>query len=326
MASRLLHETPDMARLISALFLVLFANAALAQSTQVITQPLIIRGPNSDFEEQISFGPSKCDMTYSVRWKYTSSLGVACSGVTFWSTTATICGDAPVSGDVTYPEVSQAVLTVNPTGTFDVKVAELPGFKAQTLADGGVTTATSCGGLNQEIEHLVCGSAAGGTLGVGCGFGGTTPPKLKASPLKLKYDTKPPTAPEITDAIATNGTAILTHAVNADAVFVIPVVTEVLDGGTGATTEQESRAAENNKVKVTGLTNGTTYNIQLKFVDLAGNVGPLSDSRAVTPIPTFGFWGAYQAVGGTDTGGCSVSWGLMPILAALLFMMRRASR
>ena len=247
MASRLLHETPHMARLNSALVVVLVATSALAQTTttQVVTQPLIIRTQTSDFQDEIPFGPGECDSTFTVRWKYTSSLGTACSEVAFWSTTATSCGDAPLSSDKTYPSVSQAVLLISPSGNFNLKVAELPGFKTQTLEDGGVRAAATCGELNKETQHLVCGSANAGSFGT-CGtFGGTTVTKLKASPLKLKYDTLPPAAPSITEAVATNGAATLSFSPNADAAYVVPIVTELLDGGQGGPVERAEVANEN---------------------------------------------------------------------------------
>jgi hypothetical protein len=229
-------------------------------------------------------------------------------------------------GDIFLKTISYQTLSAIPQGNFDVKVPELPGFISQTLEDGGVTTVTTaCGDLNEEKTHLVCGSANAGTLGSCVNYGNTT--KLKASPLKLKYDTLPPSAPSISEVIGTNGTATLSFTINADATYAVASVTEVsTDGGADVTTERAQANAETGKVKVTGLTNGRPYILRLRFVDAAGNVGPLSEPVSVTPVRTVGFWGVYKDAGGTDVGGCSMSWGLMPILAALLFMMRRASR
>lgn len=318
-----------MARIISVLTAVLLATSALAQTTttQTITDALIVRTQTSDFQDQITFGPSDCATTFTVRYKYTPTLGTACSDITFFATDLTSCPDTQRDGDLFLKTVSYLTLAAIPQGNFDVKVPELPGFVAQTLEDGGVTTVTTaCGDLGKEKIHLVCGSANAGTLGSCVNYGSTTT-KLKASPLKLKYDTLPPSAPSITEVLGTNGTATLTFTINADATYAEATVTEVsTDGGVDVTTQRPQANAETGKVKVTGLTNGVPYILQLRFIDAAGNVGPLSDAVGVTPVRTVGFWGVYKDAGGTDEGGCSVSWGLMPMLAALLFMMRRSSR
>ncbi len=328
MAPRLLTETPDMVRFITALSAFMVATAAFAQTTPVttVTQPLIIRSPSDNLKDTFTFGPDTCAQTLTLNWTYTPSFGVVCSDITFWATDASSCGDAPVGADVPYTSASYATVLSARTGPIYVKVAELPGFVSTTLADGGVTSATTCGAADTYKVHRICGAATAGSLGSCQVFGGATTTKLHASDLKLVYDTQPPSAPVITGSTATNATATIAFTVNADALHVQAITTASTDGGDAASVTHPVEIASTGSAKVTELQNNTTYTVQLRFIDAAGNVGPLSDPITVTPILTYGFWGAYRAAGGTDQGGCSISWGLMPMLAALWFMMRRASR
>lgn len=314
-----------MIRFTSVIFAVMVAQSAFGQSP-AITQPLIIRGGTNNFDDPIRFGPSRCGETVRLTWTYTPSLGTACSELTLWSTAQSSCGDGPASGDVTYPSVSQVVLVGAKTGAIDVKLVELPGFVSQTLSDGGVTNPVVCGAPDTLVEHLICGSATSGGL-TGCFNLPLTPPKMRASPMKLVFDTKPPTAPVIVEENATNESATITFEKNTDAAFVVATATEVVeDGGAPDPVESPKAAATQGTVKVTDLTNNRTYSVQLHFIDAADNVGPKSEPVLVTPIPTVGFWGAYQRAGGTDQGGCSISLGLMPILAAAWFIIRSVSR
>ena len=326
MAPRLLTETPDMVRFITALSAFVVATAALAQTpTTTITQPLVIRKPSDSLKDRFTFRGDWCDQTITLNWVYTQTFGLVCSEITFWSTTGT-CGDAPVSGDVRYPDstASLAALATR-SGPINIKVSELPGFVSTKLDDGGVTVGTACGAEDSSIPNYICGSATGGSIG-GCqGSFGTTPTKLHPQ-FQLIYDTKAPTAPIITSTSGTDGTALVNFTINSDAANVQALVTEVIDGGAGTPMEYPDEPASTGHVKIKNLVNNTTYAVRLRFSDEVGNVGPYSAEQLVTPILTYGFWGAYQGAGGTNEGGCSVSWGLMPILAALWFMMRRASR
>jgi hypothetical protein len=172
----------------------------------------------------------------------------------------------------------------------------------------------------------------------GCNLVTGTTSKLHASELNFVYDTKPPTAPVITGSTATNGTAKIAFTVNSDAANVIATTAEVFDGGKGDSVDHPQDIASTGSIKITGLVDNHAYQVTLRFIDAAGNVGPESDSIVVTPIPTHGFWGAYRDAGGFDEGGCSaapetgasgssLAWLVMPILALAWFTtMRRASR
>ncbi len=317
MAPRLLSETPDMTRFITALSAFLISTAALAQTT-VSTQPIVIRLPGDPLSESFSFRKDRCDQTITLNWSYTPTFGAVCSEVTFWSTTGT-CGDARLSGDVPYQEATTTPSVTNKSGEIRIKVSELPGFVTTTLDDGGVAVGTACGADNSQIKNFVCGSATGCAV-----FGGATPPKYHPQ-FQLIYDSKPPTAPVITSVSGTDGTALVNFTTNSDAANVQAETTELTDGGADPVV-YSAESASTGRIKVKNLTNNTTYSVRLRFIDAVGNEGPYSDPLEVTPILTYGFWGAYKQAGGTNEGGCSVSWGLMPIVAALWFMMRRAAR
>jgi hypothetical protein len=75
-------------------------------------------------------------------------------------------------------------------------------------------------------------------------------------------------------------------------------------------------------VTLSNLANGTTYEVFLRAVDGAGNESVDGELAAGLPVKTIGFWGLYRERGGTDTGGCQLASGLLP-LAALVFLSRR---
>ena len=189
MAPRLLHETPDMVRFITALSAFLMATTALAQPlpTTVNVQPLSIRAPSDPLKDSLYLAPDQCAETLSLSWAYTPTYGVVCSDVTFWSTDANVCGDAPVGADVPYPSstVSYPTGLSARTGPVTVKVSELPGFISTTLSDGGVTVAATCGAADTYKVHRICGVATAGSFGT-CNSFGTPAPSIKCAWTSLR--------------------------------------------------------------------------------------------------------------------------------------------
>lgn len=287
-----------------AALLVLLALPALAQ-----TKSALELGAGNSFSSTYSVGPSDCNLKLRVRWRYNFAVGLLCTPLKLWST-AGECGETPGANDVRYDDVPSITVSTAREGTFDVAIAELPGFK------DGAASATPCGSPNLTKTHKVCGIIEYSSAS--CGF--TNQPKLQASALKVVYDTLPPPAPTIIEATATDKGVRVSFSVTSDAAVVIA---EVRAQGTADFSPAGEALASAAAIQVTGLANGTTYDVRLRAKDEAGNLSEASDSVAVTPVKTIGFWGSYRSKGGTDPGGCTTAPGLFVPLALLLVLPRR---
>jgi hypothetical protein len=284
--------------------------ASLAASAQ--TTPALTLRAGSDATDTFLLKATDCNLELVVTWTYHYNVGFLCTPLKLWSTEGE-CGEAPGTNDVRYDDVSQLVITNTRTGTFTVPVAELPGFKSGTE--------TPCGSRNLNKTHKVCGVIE--YAQTTCGF--TTQPKLQASPLKIVYDTVAPSPPVITDVTALDQSATVTFSADTDSAYVLA---EVRAQGSADFVSAGEVVASAGRIKVTGLVNGTTYDLQLRARDANGNVSEPSAPVPVKPIRTVGFWGAYRDAGGTDPGGCSTAPGLVPGLLLLwpLWRRRRSAR
>jgi Fibronectin type III domain len=109
-----------------------------------------------------------------------------------------------------------------------------------------------------------------------------------------------------------------------------------LIGGCGATTPTVS-SNQTGTYTITGLKNGTTYNVVVAAVDGSGNIGPPSAEVCDYPAPVNDFWNLYRNAGGRAGGGfCALEAVGEPVPAAagvamfvgtgLLAARRRRSR
>ena len=283
--------------------LCLVTGAAWAQTT--LGPAVSLRAGNSN-SDTYTLNSSECSIDLRVRWLYNYSVGLLCTPLKVWSTDGE-CGETPGTNDVRYDDIPAVALSTAREGTFDVPIDELPGFKAGTT--------TPCGTPGITKTHKICGVIEYSTAS--CGF--TNQPKLQASSLKIVYDTLAPDAPVITETTPLDSSVRLAFAVSSDAAWVTAEVRQ--QGATDwVSTNEVVGTAES--IKVTGLQNGTTYDLRLRARDAAENRSEPSDVVAATPIQTIGFWGAYRYKGGTDRGGCSSAPGLL-FPALLLLPLRR---
>ena len=202
-----------------------------------------------------------------------------------------------------------------------VKPECLDAFKAATTSDGG--TLLPCGSPTPFTRtQKICGSVEYAVAG----FNGVCGPvsHYAAVPLKLVYDTEPPSAPTVTEHVPQDKGVRVSFTVGAD-------TTAVLIEAQGPADPDYRPLAEVAVTSTTGsikgenLENNVTYSVRLRAKDAAGNVSEPSDAFTETPILTLGFWGFYKDAGGTDAGGCSVGAGLMPLLL-VAFAFRRARK
>jgi hypothetical protein len=304
---------------LTALCGLLAASASVGQTMVVTPQIAILRvdDPNVD---TFTFGAAQCSDTVTLQWSNTLAFatnGCSQNPLKLWST-AGECGDTKGTNDTSFTDVPALTLNTARTGTFQVKISELPDFKTTTSADGG--TLIPCGSTTPiEKVHRICGSVSYVPAFNGC-VG--TAQVLTATSLKLVYDTLPPSVPEITGSSPQDQGVRVVFTVDADTSVVLLEV----KGPTDADFRQiADTSATNGLVRGTGLENNVPYEVRLRAQDAAGNVSdPTSEALTITPIRTLGFWGYYKDAGGSEQG-CSVGAGLMPLLFAA-FAFRRKSK
>lgn len=292
------------------------SSASFAQVTDPRIAIVRLDDPNLD---TYTFGVAQCNETLTLGWTNTLTIILtACSQnpLKVWST-AGECMETPGSADTRYDDVPSLTLNSIRQGTFTVKIAELPDFKSTTTADGG-TNVPCAAGIATEKTHRVCASVEYATFaGTGCG----TPTRQTATPLKLVFDTLPPSPPTITE-YAAQDKAVRMGFTASDAT----VVTMEVKGPDDADfREIAETASSNGSIRGDGLENNVPYFVRLRARDDAGNVSEPSAELQVTPIRTLGFWGFYKDAGGTEQGGCSTGAGLVPLLLAA-FAFRRARK
>ncbi len=298
----------------------LVGSVALAQNTTVLPRLAILRvdDPNLD---TYTFGAAQCNDTLTLTWSNTliNPLSNICAQLPLklWST-AGECGNEPVSGDTTYPDVDSLSLNAGTrSGNFTVKISELPGFKTGTFADGGMNA--PCGSTETTITHRVCGSVkTAQQTGFGCSEQTFTP----ATSLRLVYDTQPPSAPTIETPTPQDEAVKVTFSVDSDTTVVLLEVKSPTDPDFRQIAEG---AATTLSIRGDRLENNVPYLVRLRARDDAGNVSLPSAEVTITPIKTIGLFGVWAANGGTDAGGCSTAAGMLPLLV-LAFAFRRARK
>jgi hypothetical protein len=78
--------------------------------------------------------------------------------------------------------------------------------------------------------------------------------------------------------------------------------------------------------RISGLTNGTTYDVTVTAVSAGGNESASSLAATGQPAPVSGFWEQYRAAGGIEQGGCgggAAGVGSLLVLALALAAARR---
>ncbi len=299
----------------------LVATASLAQTTQVLPRLAITR-PDDPNVDTYTFGADQCSATLTLNWTNTlTTLSASCltNPLKLWSTAGECQETGPGADDTRYDEVPFLTLVGIRGGSFSVKIAELPDFKTTAIADGG--TNLPCGDPTPFTKtHKVCGMV---DYAISSGFGCGTAQHQMATPLKLVYDTQPPSPPTIDDSTAQDkGVRVAFTLVSSDT---STVLLEVKGPDDLDWRQLNEVPATNGVITGSGLQNNVPYQVRLRAKDGAGNVSDPSAEITVTPILTLGFWGFYKDAGGTEQGGCSVGAGLMPLLFAA-FAFRRARK
>jgi hypothetical protein len=137
----------------------------------------------------------------------------------------------------------------------------------------------------------------------------------------IRYDTKPPGAPEIASAEPLDSSAAIGVSVDSDTANY-----RVEWRASTETGFSHSRTSSTTSLTTTidPLTNGTTYYVRAIAIDSASNESAPSAEVSVTPRASAGFWAACRDAGCPSTG-CSTAGGL-PLVALLLLVRRRMRR
>jgi len=99
------------------------------------------------------------------------------------------------------------------------------------------------------------------------------------------------------------------------------------DGGAITTRCADITGQGTTSTRVTGLTNGTEYAVEVTAVTLSGNESPHSNRVFGTPIEIQDFWRLYKTDGGREQGGCAAgAGGLVALLALAPLAWRRWRR
>jgi uncharacterized protein (TIGR03382 family) len=264
------------------------------------------RPDNANFTTNAALVTKDCDHIARITW---TPGRPSCASTRVWLTTAS-CGTEPGSNDKS--------LSVSGNSAA-ITIRDLPLFQA---TDGG--TALGCPQPATQA-YTVCGNYKVTDSFLQCNSFQTI------NPATIKYKGLPPPPPTLTEVLSQD-TALTVRATTNDADTVnIHVYIRVADAGTDFPPNPVGDfTPDQTGVKVSGLVNGVTYDVETKAEDGAGTPGNFSDPSNIlqgTPVASYGFFDKYKQLGGEDTGGCaSVPGGLILLAAPALWvawLMRR---
>jgi uncharacterized protein (TIGR03382 family) len=321
MASQLLHAAP-MVTALGLVSLVVVGQTAFGTITTTVGGQQTSSVPNDP-----TTGVPDCSNLLTATWS-TTLTGTPCSSFEIWVTSASECSTGPVGTDLVVGTIPQSDFVGMPMKTGTVQ------FTVQQMVGAGSDAGTfACGTKGFEATFLVCAaismdlSSLCTTKQVVQTAVGTTPPTAA----EIRYDTKPPGAPKLTQVDPLDSKLSVTFVVDAattdttnDFVFVqikAPTDADFHNTGNGI-------SAGVSTTTITGLTNGVTYEVRVITQDQAGNNSDPSNVLPGTPVASSGFWGAYRADGG-GAQGCSAAPGTIGValvlLMASLWLKRRRS-
>jgi uncharacterized protein (TIGR03382 family) len=271
----------------------LLITAAVLVSTVASAQSqLTLRFANG--AETVSVSPGDCaSRRIVVTW--TSALTNPCEDLSLWLAPGTDCKESASAQGTSQSldSVSRTTLGTSRTGTIEFDVSELP--FSTTGGDGGTV---SCGVTGVEQEFRICGATR-----VPESFSCTSStPVTKASPGKITYDAKPPSAPTI-KSVAQLDQALRVQVEGTTDVNLVRL--EVWLGEDRVTSKEQGPGS----IQVEDLENDVLYQLRAYAIDAAGNVSETAATAEGTPTKTFGFYEKYRLAGGQETGGCGATGG-----------------
>ncbi|MFY2562025.1 MXAN_2561 family MXYO-CTERM-anchored protein [Corallococcus terminator] len=293
-------------RLTFAVFL-LFASTALGQ-TQTVT--FTATGTTIQGGE-IVVSQANCSSVRQVTWTRTTAN--LCDTLYLWLSADT-CSAEPGASSVTLDSIAKT--ETQTTGVLDLKMSD-------ALSKAG----TSCEAQTENKTFKLCASVRPfNSTGSLCE---TTATSIGTPSISFILDPKAPNAPELPGVTGLDGALSVSVTSPSDSSLLKVEVVELVagDGDGGAETAGEvvvskEQTTDNTVFRMEGLENEKKYGVRAFALDKAGNQSGASPLATGSPIPSNGFYAAYRAAGGEETGGCGAGGGglaLGAVVAALGF-------
>ena len=290
--------------------------AALLLGTVAAAQQAInLSFPGSQTNQ--AFNQSGCNNQVRVNWMVTGVV-TTCQTFTIWVATGASCGDSPGTSAtdggsdlvLDTPNLSTAT-----SGTESFFVSQMPGVAGHQCNEA------------LDVKNAVCASlgVGNGTISGGCNI-------IRGTPLlTARYDTIPPDPPDLSVDPLDSKLAVHFAYNGAGASDILEYAVEYRPDGTDAGfTRISGISVQDPSQTISGLLNGTPYEIQGFAFDEANNQSEASAPVIATPEHSSGFWEEYKNAGGHEIGGCSATGAAVPsvigalaALAALLGGRRR---
>ncbi len=262
-------------------------------------------------------GPAQCNSSLTIQWGIPTAAvipGQVCSPPQFWITSGTCPSDAsgPAIGDLV---LRPAFSSTDRSGTFSpVAVSDLP---LQTADGGG-----GCGNLPANVTLYVCATVKYNVTSFGCG---TNDAILHATNAPtIQYRGAAPSTPSLDGVTPQDGAVVVNVTASSDANL---IHVEMRPLGQGDFAEVATFTPDKSSTKVSGLTNGTTYEVRVFVDDGVGNNSPYSATLTATPVASDGLLQTYRRDGGTETGGCGsalpAGLGIPLVLGGYRWLRRR---
>jgi hypothetical protein len=299
---------------------VMVASLAVGQTSAFGTVTTTVGGQQT----AILPNPLDCNSVITGTWQ-AALTGTPCSSMQLWITTFPDCESVPEGVDFVLPSVPLAnFVGGNDGGTVQFSVTQM--FSA-----GGDAGTFSCGAAGVQATFLVCASISM-DLSALC----TTKQTVQTSvsdhtAAQIIYDTKPPGAPALTAVDPRDGTLAVSFTVSPDTDPNADFVTfNIGPHGSPSTSfvNAATVSAGTTVAILTGLTNGTTYDVRAFAEDPAGNISSFSNILEGTPEPPFTDAGVDGGTGsGTGHGcGCAADPGALCAALAIAGAIRRRRR
>ncbi|NTX04163.1 MXAN_2561 family MXYO-CTERM-anchored protein [Myxococcus sp. CA040A] len=285
--------------------LLLFASTALGQ-TVTFSGSVIV-------DNDIVVSKANCADRRSVSWSRTGTL--ACSPLVFWLSDGN-CSGEPGEGDKEILEIAEGN-TATTSGTLELRMSD-------ALAAGGLTCETQ----TADKTYRLCATVEKQDSLGACD---STTSSVGSPSVNFILDPTSPLAPALPGVTGLDSALSVSVTVPSDTTSMLVEVVELVpgdgDGGTataGEVVRSKTQTSDNTVFRMDELENDKEYGVRAFAFDKAGNQSPASPLATGSPIPSDGFFAAYHAAGGAETGGCGAGGGglaLGAVVAALGFWM-----
>ncbi len=284
--------------------LLLVSSAALGQTLTLTVNNV------TDVNQTIGLNRDDCGTELPVIWTFSGA--TPCEPMSLWVTTATSCPKAPATGDLVLDSVSTDLIINRGSTDRDIAVSSLPVF----TGDAG-----TCGSASVEQELRVCAFFKVRDFSNAC----NTEVTASSAP-KLRFDTKPPSPPNIVEVTERDSALGVTVEGEEDSTIRVAARVVNADGTIGNEVASDETTSADGTATLEGLVNGTKYSVVATATDESDNTSVDSEAVEGTPVKSSGFFEEYVGAEGKETGGCGAAGGGIAggaVLAALGFWLSR---